>query len=226
MTHLYYLFAAAGFLSGSILYSYLIPKQLKQIDIMETAEDHNPGAANAFVAAGIPIGLLCVILDILKGTVPVYWAARLLDCGRPLFALVLFAPVAGHAFSPFMQGHGGKAIAVAFGVLIGLLPMQFHAVVLAGAMIGFSLVLIIRPHRARVICAFCMLAAWTLLYTRAIPGVLFGVLMLSGVVIWKHRLREGAEEISISLPGCTPFYKRIRTARTDFRTIWEFRKRT
>lgn len=213
MTHLYFLFTAAGFLSGSILYSYLIPKLLKQIDVTEAAGDHNPGAANAFMAAGVPIGLLCVILDVLKGVLPVYWAARVLDCGRPLFALVLCAPVAGHAFSPFMQGHGGKAIAVSFGVLIGLLPMQFHVVVLAAAMIGFSLVLIIRPHRARVICAFCVLAAWTIVHTRAVPGVLFGVLILSAIVIWKHRLREGVEEISISLPGHTPFCRHMRTAR-------------
>ena len=44
-----------GYLSGSILYSYLLPKALKGIDITAESPDGNPGTANAFTCAGIPI---------------------------------------------------------------------------------------------------------------------------------------------------------------------------
>lgn len=218
----YLFFIIAGFLSGSILYSYLLPRLLKQIDITEF-DDHNPGAANAFMTAGIPIGTVCVTLDVLKGTLPVYYAVRYLSLERPLFALVLCAPVAGHAFSPLFKGKGGKAIAVSFGVLLGLLPFQLHVVVLAAAMISFSIVLVIRPHRARVICAFGALTVWTLVKTRAVPGVLCGVLLLSAIVIWKHRLREGeAEEVTVSLFRSNPFYTRTKVA---FSERWHDRLR-
>ena len=33
-----------SFLSGSIMYSYLIPKLIKGIDIREVSDDMNPGA--------------------------------------------------------------------------------------------------------------------------------------------------------------------------------------
>lgn len=220
----YLFFIIIGFLSGSILYSYLLPKLLKQIDITELPEDHNPGAANAFMEAGIPIGTVCMTLDVLKGTLPVYYAMRCLNFGRPLFALVLCAPVAGHAFSPLFKGRGGKAIAVSFGVLLGLLPFHLHVVVLAAAMIAFSIVLVIRPHRARVICAFDILAVWSLARTRAVPGVLCGVLLVSAIVIWKHRLREGEEEeVTVSLFRNDPFYARTKIA---FLERWHDRLRS
>ena len=40
----------------------------------------------------------------------------------PWFAAVMAAPVLGHAYSVYHRGRGGKAIAVSFGVLLGLVP--------------------------------------------------------------------------------------------------------
>ena len=47
-----------GYLSGSILYAYLLPRYLKHVDVTEKSGDGNPGAANAFLYAGIPMGIL------------------------------------------------------------------------------------------------------------------------------------------------------------------------
>ena len=42
-------FSIVGYLSGSILYAYWIPKILFQKDICALSPDGNPGTANAFV---------------------------------------------------------------------------------------------------------------------------------------------------------------------------------
>ena len=124
----YLFYSFFGYLSGSVLYSYLIPKYFCHVDVRTVNEDQNPGAFNAFSVAGPRIGLLCVLCDIGKGFLPVFLAAHssAVSMSSWIFALILLAPVAGHAW-PFLQpAKGGKAISVSFGVLLGLLPDLFH----------------------------------------------------------------------------------------------------
>ena len=115
-------FILVGYLSGSILYAYLLPKYICHIDIMKDSDDHNPGTFNAFALAGTQVGILVIALELLKGFLPIWLASHILDTRRWMFAFVLCAPVAGHAFPLFYPKRGGKAIAVSFGVLLGLLP--------------------------------------------------------------------------------------------------------
>ena len=44
----YLFYSFFGYLSGSVLYSYLIPKYFCHVDIRTVNEDQNPGAFNAF----------------------------------------------------------------------------------------------------------------------------------------------------------------------------------
>lgn len=106
-------FILVGYLSGSILYAYLLPKYICHIDIMKDSDDHNPGTFNAFALAGTQVGILVIALELLKGFLPVWLASHILDTRRWMFAVVLCAPVAGHAFSPVLsETQAGKAIAV------------------------------------------------------------------------------------------------------------------
>lgn len=153
---IYLFYLLFGYLSGSVLYSYLIPKHFCHVDVRTANEDQNPGAFNAFSAAGPRVGLLCVLCDIGKGFLPVFLAVHssAVSMGSWLFALILLAPVAGHAW-PFLQpAKGGKAISVSFGVLLGLLPDLRPALLLAAFYLTFSLILIIQPHNLRSIASF------------------------------------------------------------------------
>lgn len=100
----YLFYSFFGYLSGSVLYSYLIPKYFCHVDVRTVNEDQNPGAFNAFSVAGPRIGLLCVLCDIGKGFLPVFLAAHssAVSMSSWIFALILLAPVAGHAW-PFLQ---------------------------------------------------------------------------------------------------------------------------
>ena len=91
----YLFYSFFGYLSGSVLYSYLIPKYFCHVDVRTVNEDQNPGAFNAFSVAGPRIGLLCVLCDIGKGFLPVFLAAHssAVSMSSWIFALILLAPI-------------------------------------------------------------------------------------------------------------------------------------
>ena len=114
----YLLFALAGYVSGSIMYSYLIPKLFCGVDIVKEGEDHNPGMTNVMRCVSVKLGVLCLLLDVAKGFAPVFLAKLYVpDFKNMLFALIIAAPVLGHAFTPILKFKGGKAIATSYGVL-------------------------------------------------------------------------------------------------------------
>ena len=86
-------------------------------------------------------------------------ALHVLSPTDPLFALVLAAPVIGHAFPLFHPRMGGKAIAVSFGCLLGLYPDLRPVLTLAAFYLIFSLLLVIDPHLFRsMITYLCFLS--------------------------------------------------------------------
>ena len=193
----YLFYILFGYLSGSVLYSYLIPKHFCHVDVRTVHEDRNPGAFNAFAAAGPRVGLICVLCDMGKGFLPVFLAAHsaAISMGSWFFALILLAPVAGHAW-PFLQpSKGGKAISVSFGVLLGLLPDLRPALLLAAFYLTFSLIMIIQPHNLRSIVSFSGFAA-AAQFSRFLPSVRLGSLLVSLVVCFRHlfSLREHETE--------------------------------
>lgn len=108
-----------SFFSGALPFSVWIGKIFVGEDIRQFG-DGNPGAFNVFRAGGKGWGWLAILLDGLKGAVPVSLAHFIygLD-GWPLVFTAL-APVIGHAYSPFLGFRGGKALAVTFGSWAGL----------------------------------------------------------------------------------------------------------
>lgn len=72
-------FIFAGYLSGSILFAYLIPKYFYHIDICRLSDDQNPGAFNAFAHTGIRTGTLILLLELAKGFFPVHIALHVLS---------------------------------------------------------------------------------------------------------------------------------------------------
>jgi acyl phosphate:glycerol-3-phosphate acyltransferase len=114
-----WVWALIGFAMGSLPFSVWIGKYGMKKDIREYG-DHNPGTFNVIRAGGIKWGGLALLLDICKGAIPVGLAHYVFHVdGAPLIAAAV-APPLGHAFSPFLNFKGGKAIATTFGTWIGL----------------------------------------------------------------------------------------------------------
>ena len=182
----YVVFCLLGYLSGSITFGYLIPKLIKGVDVRTLSNDGNPGTANAFLYGGVFCGILVLLADLGKGALPVFLAARHLDPEEKLFALVMAAPVVGHAY-PLIDrfGKGGKAIAVSFGVLLGLYPAFLPVLLLAGVYLFFSLVLVVEPHSLRTGLTFLV---WSVLGVHFTPvsSIKYGIVLIAFVVIRKH----------------------------------------
>jgi len=108
-----------SFLCGSLPFSVWLGKILRGTDVRRFG-DGNPGATNAFRAAGAAVGLLVLALDVSKGAAPVGLAYFNLGYQGLAMCLIATAALLGHAFSPFLGFRGGKGLAVALGVWIGL----------------------------------------------------------------------------------------------------------
>ena len=85
-----------GYLFGSVMFGYLIPKVVGGIDVRSLSSDGNPGTANAFFYGGVFCGILVLLGDLLKGMFPVYLASRALGTESIGFSLVMAAPVLGY----------------------------------------------------------------------------------------------------------------------------------
>lgn len=133
-----------GFLLGSIPFGLLIARS-QGIDIRANGSG-NIGATNVLRVVGKKFGITCLILDFLKGLIPVLIATNLVRIyGRPVqiplglpaewvvmsrdaftpqlvHIATALAAVLGHNFSPWVGFRGGKGIATSGGVLLGVMP--------------------------------------------------------------------------------------------------------
>jgi len=182
------LMAAAGFVSGAMLFSAWLVR-LRGRDINRVG-DGNPGAVNAFKAGGAGIGIAALWLDFLKGAIPVAAARFGLSVSGWWLVPVALAPVLGHAFSPFARGRGGKALAVTFGVWCGLTLWEGPTVF--GVLLGLA-GLAMRNDGWRVVIALLGLGAWWLA-RGADPVLLAAWAGTAAVLVWKQR-RELARPV-------------------------------
>ena len=129
------LLAVAAFGLGSVPFSLLVGRWLMSKDIREYG-DGNPGAANVFRAGGGKAGYLAVFLDVAKGVPFVFLAHSLFGLSNLAMVAVGISAILGHAFSPFLRWHGGKAVAVTFGVLLALPQYEVLLVFIACVVLG------------------------------------------------------------------------------------------
>ncbi len=135
-----------AFLLGSIPFGLIIAKA-KGIEIRDHGSG-NIGATNVLRVIGKRYGITCLILDALKGFIPVLIAINLIQIagrsiqiplsfldpwvlvlpaaealkGQLVHVLTALAAVLGHNYSPWVGFKGGKGVATSAGVLLALMP--------------------------------------------------------------------------------------------------------
>ena len=114
------LLIVAAYLAGAVPWGVVLGRTLKGIDIRQVGSG-GTGATNSLRALGGKIAISVLVLDFLKGLIPVL-VARALDMPNWVVALVAIAPVVGHCWSPFINFRGGKGMATGGGIAIGLSP--------------------------------------------------------------------------------------------------------
>ena len=116
-----FLIIIGAYLVGSIPVGYLLCRSVKKIDIRRCGSG-NIGATNVYRVAGGRLASAVLVLDILKGFLPVFLAKHF-SLPFPYVISAGIASIAGHNFSIFLKGRGGKGVSTGFGVVIALFPI-------------------------------------------------------------------------------------------------------
>ena len=114
----------AAYLIGSLSFAVIVSRAMGLND-PRTYGSGNPGATNVLRSGNKAAAVLTLLLDALKGFVPVVLAVRFgpaFGLGEGTIAMVALAAFLGHLWPVFFRFQGGKGVATAAGVLLGLNP--------------------------------------------------------------------------------------------------------
>jgi len=179
-----------AYLLGSVPVGYILGARAG-IDVRK-AGSGNIGATNVARVIGKRQGIATLIADALKGFIPVFIAGHL-SLGSRAMALAGAAAFLGHLYPVFLGFHGGKGVATALGVFLGLAPLTtlFLIIIFAAAMLATRIVSL----SSMIAAAAAPIMLWVFSYP---PDVIGTGAFLAFMIVWRHRanikrLAEGAE---------------------------------
>ncbi len=111
-----------AYLLGSLSFAVIVSRAVGLKD-PRSYGSKNPGATNVLRSGSKPAAVATLLLDGLKGWLPVVlvkWYGADYGLGDGTVALVGLAAFIGHLFPVFFQFKGGKGVATAAGVLLGI----------------------------------------------------------------------------------------------------------
>lgn len=121
--------ALLSYMAGGIPTGYLVVRRMKGIDIRDHGSG-NPGTANVYRVAGALPGAITLMVDALKGFLPVLIAQRLYPGLFWVSILCGTAAIIGHDWTVFLGFRGGKGVATSAGVFAAMMPMPMLCTVL------------------------------------------------------------------------------------------------
>jgi glycerol-3-phosphate acyltransferase PlsY len=181
-----------SYLIGSIPTAYIFGRLIKGVDIRKFGSG-NVGATNALRLLGTGWGVTVLILDIVKGILPVVFLPAIFisraNVSPDIFCILTgISCICGHNWTVFLKFKGGKGVATTLGVLIGLsAKIPGLNVILGLTIIIWSLTFIL----SRIISLSSILAAASfpllaLLFRQSFPVILSGFL-LAIFIILRHK---------------------------------------
>ena len=187
--------ALAAYLVGSLSFAVIVSRVMGLSD-PRTYGSGNPGATNVLRSGSKAAAVLTLVLDALKGYLPVALAVRFgpaYGLGEGTVALVALAAFLGHLYPVFFRFRGGKGVATAVGALFGI------DLLLGGATLATWLIIaaFFRYSSLASIVAAVFAPFWQLLTEGAGP-IAFALVAIALLLIWRHeanikRLFAGTE---------------------------------
>jgi glycerol-3-phosphate acyltransferase PlsY len=179
-----------SYLLGSLSFAVIVSKFMGLSD-PRSYGSNNPGATNVLRSGNKKAAALTLLCDAAKGWVPVFWILNLgaeFGMAEGTAAVAGLAAFLGHLYPVFFKFQGGKGVATALGVLVGVSPILGLAVALTWLGVAWyfrysSLAALLAAVLAPVYYA---LAADTLWWS--FNGAVFGLLCAMGILlVWRHR---------------------------------------
>lgn len=184
-----------AYLLGAIPFGFLLVKFTKGADVRDSGSG-NIGATNVLRTAGRMEAVATLLLDIAKGFLAVWLAAKLTGDAPLWTSLAALAVMAGHGFPVFLRFKGGKAVASFIGAFLYLTPIPLLIALL---------LFVIAVARTRHISAGSILAAgtfpfgvWMILHPPF--EITLAAFIAGAFVVYRHwsnieRLRAGTENV-------------------------------
>jgi glycerol-3-phosphate acyltransferase PlsY len=173
----------AAYLIGSLSFAVIVSRAMGLNDPRSYGSG-NPGATNVLRSGNKTAAILTLLLDALKGYVPVLlvvlFGARF-GLREGTVALVGLAAFVGHLWPVFFRFQGGKGVATAAGVLLAFNPWLGAATLLTWIIIaGFFRYSSLAALVAAVFAPFYQLLIWD-------GGPLAGaIVVMSLLLVWRH----------------------------------------
>ncbi len=168
-----------AYLLGSIPTGYLMAAW-RGIDV-RAAGSGNIGATNVARVVGKCQGILTLIADVAKGLIPVF-AALQLGAAPAAAGLVGTAAFLGHLYPVFLKFHGGKGVATALGVFIGLAPLVTLVLIVIFAAVALTSRIVSLSSMAAALAA--PVALWFFSYPPPVIGL---SALIAAMIILRHR---------------------------------------
>ncbi|MEZ4598356.1 MAG: glycerol-3-phosphate 1-O-acyltransferase PlsY [Syntrophotaleaceae bacterium] len=178
---LFILYLVVAYLIGAIPTGLLLTRLTGGGDIRKSGSG-NIGATNVYRTAGRKLGILTLVLDALKGVLPVLFAMAVLHYDDSRLGAVAIAAFLGHCYPVYIGFKGGKGVATALGIYLVLSPLAVLVafLIFAGLLWKWSYVSL------GSICAAAAIPVLVYLFEGSVP-LLLATLVISGIVIVRHR---------------------------------------
>ncbi len=190
----------AAYLLGSLSFAVIVSRTMGLSD-PRTFGSKNPGATNVLRSGSKAAAILTLLLDAAKGWLPValvQWFGKPYGLEDGTVALVGLAAFLGHLYPVFFKFEGGKGVATALGVLLGISGWLALATVVTFLIITYfsryvSLASVAAAVFAPVYYLFGAEVAWPM------DGrIALSIVLMSGWLVWRHaenlsRLMKGTE---------------------------------
>jgi glycerol-3-phosphate acyltransferase PlsY len=185
----------AAYLVGSLSFAVIVSRVMGLSD-PRTYGSGNPGATNVLRSGSKKAAILTLVLDALKGYVPVLLAVQLgprYGLGEGTVALVALAAFLGHLYPVFFRFRGGKGVATAAGTLFGIDPLLGAATLATWIIIAAFF----RYSSLASIVAAVFAPFWQML-TEGSGPIAFALLAMALLLLYRHeanikRLFAGTE---------------------------------
>ena len=169
-----------AYLIGSLSSAVMLCK-VSGLPDPRTQGSGNPGATNVLRMGSKKLAALVLLIDVLKGVIPVL-IGRMLGFDIDILALIAFFAFLGHLYPVFFQFKGGKGVATALGAFLALSPA------LAGAAL-LTWILVFAISRISSLSAIAA-AAMTPVYSLWLIDMVFArtvILFIALLLLWRHR---------------------------------------
>lgn len=172
-----------AYLIGSISFAVIVSKAFGLAD-PRTYGSKNPGATNVLRTGSKKAAILTLLGDALKGWVVVFPMVQFgadYGFGHATVALVALAVFAGHIWPLYTRFQGGKGVATALGVLLGLSPWLGLAVLATWLVVAYAF----KYSSLSAILAALFAPVYAMMMFANDPRTL-AVCVMSGLLLWRH----------------------------------------